>query len=170
MRYIREVWLGLAISLAVLSACNDKAAVETEGDQAAEPSAEMNTAPQSNQGFATVSETPQAETVVSLNNGEKWVADTETTSRINDMLNMINELPAKDSERDYKLIQNNVRERLVQIISYTKMTGDGYEELKNYIRLSKVYLMDINSPDESKRRQAVESLKNHLQSYSYYFS
>lgn len=172
MNMTRNVWLIIGLSLTIWLSCKEKATtVEVETTSQDQAPVVENTTPQPNEGFVSTSQNAgQRETVISLNNGEKWPGDPETTTRVNDMLKMVNDIPANENARDYQAIKGDVRKKLTEMLTQTKMTGEAYEQFKNYIRFMKEYMIDLDSKDEATRQQAVQSLKNHLQSYSHYFS
>ena len=169
---MKNVWLIIGLSLAILSSCKEKTTtVEVETTPQEESPVEVKITPQPNEGFVSTSpKSGQSENTISLNNGAKWQGDPETTARVNDLWIMVNGLPTDEKARNYDSIKNEVRKKLTEILTGTKMTGEAYEQFKNYIRFMKDYMIDLDSKDEATRRQAVESMKNHLQSYSHYFS
>lgn len=117
------------------------------------------------------SDLPQQETTVnlSLNNGEKWKADSSTNKNVTDLYNVVsdaNPVVADDFKRTGKAIQANID----KMISECRMKGADHETLHHWLEP----LMQMNkkmafvaSIDEGK--ELFGKLRKHIELYSEYF-
>jgi hypothetical protein len=113
--------------------------------------------------------TAEQSTPVTLNNGEKWAANTETTEGIQKMTALINALPAHMSQDDYHSLKINMETEFNLILQKCTMTGEAHEQLHNYLIPMQAMFEGLGSQDNEACRAALNKLKQHLGEYENYF-
>ncbi|HJW30594.1 MAG TPA: hypothetical protein VJ508_15280, partial [Saprospiraceae bacterium] len=78
-------------------------------------------------------ESEHAASPVQLNNGSKWTANPETTSGINNMIQLVNAFPGSPSPADYATLREKLIGELNLILQRCTMTGEAHTQLHNYI-------------------------------------
>jgi hypothetical protein len=105
---------------------------------------------------------------VSLDNGNKWVANPETTEGINKMKALVAGYD-QQTEGNYSSLKENLETEFNLILQKCTMTGDAHEQLHNYLLPMTEMFKNLNSEDMHVRKEAVDELKQHLNAYDNYF-
>lgn len=114
--------------------------------------------------FSLCRHTPQP---VSLNQGQRWLANPETTAGIKEMLMAIEQASTGTQYVDYRALHQRLEEAFQNIFKQCTMQGEAHNQLHNYLLPMKDLFAAIkDSPDQS---QAVEDLENYLLEYKRYF-
>lgn len=132
---------------------------------------EQNTATE-NRDTITHHEENESETAaaVSLNNGEKWQANPETSEGINNMKALVNAVTDQATIENYHSLSSNMDTEFNQILQKCTMTGESHNQLHNYLIPMKGMIDHLNSADIETCRKALDELKMHLSEYENYFS
>ena len=106
---------------------------------------------------------------VSLNNGEKWTANTATTEGIKKMTELINELSGQPKLEDYHALQVKLSTEFNQILQKCTMTGEAHNQLHNYLLPMKEMFDNLNSQDIEVCSHTLNKITQHLNEYENYF-
>lgn len=104
---------------------------------------------------------------ITLNDGEKWMANMETTEGIKSMMNLVNEHPSDTSISDCGLVKEKLTTEYALIIEKCTMTGKAHEQLHNFLVPLSNYINEI--PADGSCEEQLELIKSHLLQYSNYF-
>jgi hypothetical protein len=108
-------------------------------------------------------------TVLQLNNGNLWSANTETTQGINNMISLMNSFTEKESLEGYNLLKQNLEKEFGTIITECTMTGESHNQLHNFLIPIKDLFNGLESSDITICKANFNSLNKHLETYSTYF-
>jgi hypothetical protein len=134
----------LFASLLMISGCGGKTADKTEDEQITESS-------------------------VQLNNGTKWQANPETTTGINNMIQILSDFQEGENASDYVMLKKNLEAEFTMIFEKCTMTGDAHDQLHNYLMPLKDLLAKLESSDAIVSSTVVADTDEHLQLYGEYF-
>jgi hypothetical protein len=104
---------------------------------------------------------PTQHGVVSLNSGSKWVANTETTDGIREMMRLMADYEASSS-KDLDKLQEDLRTEFRTIFAKCTMKGEAHDQLHNYLLPLKEQLDDLPKVDLSE-------VSSYLEEYFTYF-
>jgi hypothetical protein len=103
--------------------------------------------------------------LVQLDNGNKWIANIETTEGIENMAQMI-----EDAQSDPASSTASLKEDLLltftDILNQCTMKGESHEQLHNYLLPLKA---QIDNLDEGNQKEELEKIKLYLSTYAKYF-
>lgn len=131
----------LFVAITALAACNGKQTQEeekTEDHQSHSPSTEA-----------------------SLDEDQKWKANPETTTGIENMKLHIRKFEEGQSE-NYPKLQKELKNEFKVIINKCTMKGEAHDQLH-------VYLMPLKGQIERLSSENLDTIKEHLQHYNRYF-
>src|SRR5690606_14851113 len=69
---------------------------------------------------------------VKLDNGEKWIANVETTEGIDNMLSIIEKEESKETS-DYVALKGSLDKEFNVVLEKCTMTGESHDQLHNYL-------------------------------------
>jgi len=101
---------------------------------------------------------------VSLNDGQLWEANTETTQGIKNM-QLLMDSYSKENGNPEELI-SGLKAEFEMIFKKCTMTGEAHEQLHNYLILLKTKINSLSDGDSNEYRT---NLKNYLEDYFNYF-
>lgn len=101
---------------------------------------------------------------LSLDNGEKWVANPETTEGIRNM-----QLIVANGNTSSAELKQQLEKEFKLIFKNCTMKGDAHLQLHNYLMPLKKIISVIDSKDQKERDDALKELKKHLSIYKNYF-
>ena len=104
---------------------------------------------------------------VTLNQGQRWQANPETTQGIQTMLKAIDQASAGGEPMDYTTLNIALQTAFQDIFKQCTMTGEAHNQLHNYLLPMKDLFAAVKSSTDQKA--AVEKLKAYLQDYGTYF-
>lgn len=102
---------------------------------------------------------------VKLDNGERWVANPETTDGIHHMLDLVKKGESENSI-DYKALKENLDKEFNTVLEKCTMTGESHDQLHVYLLPLKAKFDKLNS---NSNKEEVEDIKNYLLTYHDYF-
>ena len=117
----------------------------------------------------TVEHKEISESLVSLDNGKLWSANTETTQGINNMKNLMKEFSDKESVSEYTSLKNNLEKEFSTILTECTMKGESHNQLHNYLVPMKEMFEGYTSSDLRTCKENYNTLNDHLKEYSKYF-
>ena len=106
---------------------------------------------------------------VQLNNGQKWPANAETTTGIQNMAALISDFSDTDKMDDCKALKAQLILEFDMLIQKCTMTGEGHEQLHNYLIPLRNQFEALNSPDCDECLKAIDAIRQHLDAYGNYF-
>ena len=109
------------------------------------------------------------ESLVSLDNGKLWSANTQTTQGINNMKNLMKEFSDKESVSEYATLKNNLEKEFSTILTECTMKGESHNQLHNYLVPMKEMFEGLTSSDLGTCKENYNILNDHLKEYSKYF-
>lgn len=145
----------LALITIFLFACQNKPAVTTEEKQES-----VATNEDAHAGHVTK---------ISLNNGEKWPANPETTQGISNMVIYVNEVPAEPNPNNCQALRTKMESELNSLVQQCTMTGEAHEQLHNYLIPMTEMIKRLDTQDPGDCKSTVMELKQHLHEYGNYF-
>jgi len=104
-----------------------------------------------------------------LNNGQRWVANPETTQSIDTMLLLI--APADDliDTNGYSDLEERLQNEYSRIFKRCTMKGEAHNQLHSYLMPLKKKIVELGDGSLEKRKGALQDLKVHLELYADYF-
>lgn len=117
----------------------------------------------------TEEETHESEGVLGLNNGNLWMANTETTEGIQNMSQLVTNFTDTENMEAFPELKSKLEAEFGAIISKCTMTGEAHDQLHNYLLPMKPLFKDLASEDLATRKSGLEKLTKHLSEYSAYF-
>ena len=106
---------------------------------------------------------------VRLDNGQKWIANKETTEGINNMMVLVNALPAQPSVDDYHSLKSKLDEEFDAIIRKCTMEGEAHNQLHEYLMPLREIIERLGSNSTEKLKVASDDLGQYLKDYNKYF-
>lgn len=117
----------------------------------------------------TVEHKHENKSLISLNNGDLWSANIETTQGINNMKNLMSLLSEKESVKEYALLKNNLEKEFGAILTECTMEGESHKQLHNYLVPMKEMFEGLDSSDLNTCKENFNKLNNYLTEYTKYF-
>jgi hypothetical protein len=149
--------LCVAFSIAMLSACqNNSKSINQDAADAQDT-------------IVHHEEQVQQASPVSLNNGKKWIANSETTEGIKKMTALMTEFTHQPEANDYKSLKVQLETEFNLILQKCTMTGEAHEQLHKYLIPMAEMFKKLNSEDMEVCHKAFDELKQHLTEYENYF-
>ncbi len=109
------------------------------------------------------------ESVVTLNNGSKWKANPETTTGINNMVQLMNSFTQTEDSSSFIELESNLSNEFNLIFKNCTMKGEAHNQLHNYLFPMKELFEGLKTNDLNSQKENFDKLKTHLASYSIYF-
>ncbi len=106
---------------------------------------------------------------VTLDRGQKWIADAETTRRIEIMKGLLVEFPANPTEVDYRALQKKLITGFQSILQKCTMTGEARTQLQNYMMPLKKMIDTMETGNVETCKTTFSDLHAYLLKYSHYF-
>ncbi len=106
---------------------------------------------------------------LSLDNGNRWKANMETTVGINNMIQLMDSFSDKDDIVAYATLKINLDNEVNAIFTNCTMTGEPHEQLHNYLLPLMDMLREVGSSDLETCQDGFVKLMKHLKEYSTYF-
>ncbi|MFZ1806270.1 MAG: hypothetical protein WAU36_03555 [Cyclobacteriaceae bacterium] len=103
--------------------------------------------------------------LVQLDNGNKWMANIETTQGIENMTQMIEAAQSNPSSSVVSL-QENLLLEFTDVLNKCTMKGESHEQLHNYLLPLKA---DIEKLSETPSEEALNNIISYLDTYHNYF-
>ncbi|WP_372757163.1 hypothetical protein [Mariniflexile sp.] len=114
-------------------------------------------------------ETHESEGILELNNGNLWMANSETSEGIQKMTQLIVNFTDKENMEAYPELKGKLEATFGTIITKCTMTGEAHNQLHTYLLPMKPLFKDLAAEDLASRKSALEKLTKHLSEYPAYF-
>lgn len=108
--------------------------------------------------------THDAPASVQLDNGNKWMANIETTEGIQSMTQMVDAALADPASASP--LKENLLLEFTDILNKCTMTGESHEQLHNYLLPLKDQIENLDGSD---KKEVLEEIKSYLSTYKNYF-
>ncbi len=109
--------------------------------------------------------THDAPASVQLDNGNKWMANIETTQGIQSMTQMV-DAGLADPASSVAPLKENLLLEFTDILNKCTMTGESHEQLHNYLLPLKDQIENLDGSD---KKEVLEEIKSYLSTYKNYF-
>lgn len=107
--------------------------------------------------------------VLSLNDGQKWVADDHTRSVVEKMKSELSEFD-KSTEKDYKVLSDSLTNQLNVLIAGCTMKGPAHDELHKWLMPVTENVKALSVTDDvAEKSSAVMAIKTSLDSFDAFF-
>lgn len=112
---------------------------------------------------------PSHATKVTLNAGNKWQANAETTEGIKNMMAHLDRLPQSPTVDDYNTLKMDLDKEFATILQKCTMTGEAHNQLHNYLLPMKEMIDALGTGSPEASHASVSALKQYLSEYAEYF-
>ncbi|MEK7257797.1 MAG: hypothetical protein AAB316_23775 [Bacteroidota bacterium] len=107
---------------------------------------------------------------VTLDNGNRWQANPETTQGIADIQAIVAKYEGKTADAaSRKALREELETSLDGIFKACTMTGEAHQQLHNYLLPMKDMFEKIDGENAAESEAAIGQLKQHLAEYQAYF-
>ena len=114
-------------------------------------------------------EAHESDGVLSLNNGDLWMANSETTEGVQNMTQLVSNFKDTENMEAYPELKAKLEAEFGTIISKCTMTGEAHDQLHNFLLPMKPLFKDLAAEDLVARKSGLEKLTKHLSEYSEFF-
>ena len=106
---------------------------------------------------------------LSLNSGELWIANMETTQGIDNMLALMSSFSDKESVEAYANLKTSLDKEFGTILKECTMKGESHDQLHNFLVPMQEMFEGLASSDLKTCKDRYNTLNNHLKEYPKYF-
>lgn len=149
--------LSLLVSILLFSCKNDQGGKDPSNQETTGDSASADT------------KTHEIVIPVTLDRGQKWIADAETTRRIEILKGLLVEFPPNPSEDDYRALHKKLLTGYQSILQKCTMTGEAHTQLHNYLIPLKKMIDTLETGNVETCKTTFSDLHTYLLKYSHYF-
>ena len=104
-----------------------------------------------------------------LDDGERWIANAETTDGINNMIALLDSFSEQEDLAAYGNLSEELQSEFNLIIQKCTMKGESHNQLHNFILPMKDLFQGINSSELNTCKSNNEKLRAHLDEYQKFF-
>ncbi len=106
---------------------------------------------------------------LSLNSGELWIANMETTQGIDNMIALMSSFSDKESVEAYAKLKINLDKEFGSILKKCTMKGESHDQLHNFLVPMQEMFEGLASSDLKICKDSYDTLNDHLKEYPKYF-
>ncbi|PTM04236.1 MAG: hypothetical protein DA405_08020 [Bacteroidetes bacterium] len=106
---------------------------------------------------------------LSLNEGEKWQANPETTEGVNNIVSLVAGFEESEEITQYQKLQDKAKAEFNLIFKRCTMKGEAHNQLHHFLIPIKGSLDILAGDDLDASQKAFVKLKEHLRLYNEYF-
>jgi hypothetical protein len=106
---------------------------------------------------------------LSLNSGEPWEANLETTEGIGQMRDKMDGFDQEADQASYQLLSDELSQEFALIFKNCTMTGPAHDQLHNYLLPMRTHFKQMKSENLEERRTGYNALRERLNEYKVYF-
>ena len=106
---------------------------------------------------------------LSLNNGEPWEANPETTAGIVNMGDLTGRFVERTDPQAYKNLQAGLQKEFKEIVANCTMKGEAHNQLHHYIMPLQGHIEGLSAENLPDAEASLDELKAHLAIYPEYF-
>ena len=107
--------------------------------------------------------------IISLNNGNPWKANPETTNGIENMKKKMASFNIDSNLNLYDNLVDDLTEEFLIILEKCTMKGESHDQLHNYLLPMKIMFKDLLNTNIKERQKTFYKLSSHLENYKYFF-
>ncbi len=111
----------------------------------------------------------ESDAILQLNNGNLWLANSETTEGINNMITLMNAFSDKENTEGYSTLKQSLEKEFGTIITKCTMKGEPHNQLHNFLIPMKSLFKGLESSELTICKESYSTLNKHLLEYSNYF-
>lgn len=111
----------------------------------------------------------EADGHLSLNEGKKWIANSETTTGVNNLIVLMDGFSEPESVEGYKELTKTIKAEFSNIFKLCTMTGPAHDQLHNFLIPIKNSFKGLSSDDLETCKTTFGTLRSHLDEYDKYF-
>lgn len=104
-----------------------------------------------------------------LDNGKLWVANSETTTGVENMINIMNSFNKKENVEAYGKLTEELKSEFTMIFQKCTMTGESHNQLHIFLVPIKDLFETLPSSDLKQCQKSFGKLNKHLVEYKKYF-
>lgn len=109
------------------------------------------------------------EHTLTLDNGNRWQANSETTQGVSNMIQIMDEFSETERSEDYQALTDTLTREFQMIFQKCTMKGEAHNQLHNFLIPIKGAFENLGSTDLEKNKKAFTHLRKHLNIYKDYF-
>ena len=106
---------------------------------------------------------------LSLNNGNRWKANAETTTVVNNMITLMNNFSDTENTTAYLSLKDSLEVEFNLIFKNCTMKGEAHNQLHNFLLPTKEMFQGLKSSNLDSCKQRYDGLNEHLAKYANYF-
>jgi hypothetical protein len=114
-------------------------------------------------------DTIETEGGLSLDNGKLWFANQETTTGVNNMIELMNAMTDKDNVESYNELTEKLKLEFAMIFEKCTMKGEAHNQLHNFLIPINELFAGLSSADLEKCKESYSKMNEHLAIYTDYF-
>lgn len=111
----------------------------------------------------------QENNILSLNNGELWIANIETTQGVNNMIALMDSFSDKESTEAYAKLKTDLDKEFGTILKECTMKGASHDQLHQFLLPMQEMFKGLNSGNLHTCKENYDLLNEHLKEYPKYF-
>lgn len=147
----------ISVALSIMS-CNQ-----------AEHKTETHQEPQETKATETSEEHAHTDTELTLNNGELWQANPETTEGVNKMIEIVDAFSDTENIEAYSTLSEELKTEFGLIFKRCTMKGEAHNQLHNFLIPINAQFKNLDSKNLEQCQKAYQELKDHLAIYNNFF-
>lgn len=111
----------------------------------------------------------QSDMQLELDGDKRWIANSETTEGVNNMIQLMNSFQVSEDPNSYKTLASNLETEFKIIFQKCTMKGAAHDQLHNFLFPMKAYFKNLSTGELNESKAAYDGLKKHLSEYESYF-
>jgi hypothetical protein len=114
-------------------------------------------------------DTIETEGGLSLDNGKLWLANQETTTGVNNMIDLMNDFTEKDNVESYGELTEKLKSEFTTIFEKCTMKDEAHNQLHNFLIPINELFEGLSATDLNKCKASYAKMNHHLAVYKDYF-
>ncbi|MEO8932714.1 MAG: hypothetical protein ABI295_00275 [Xanthomarina sp.] len=166
---MKKTILSIAMLAFILTSCNNSKKEEQAEEQILQDEIEVVAHDNHGQDHASLVLNNNWMDDIQLDNGDKWLANIETTDGVNDMLKLISENKTETVE-DYLSLANKLNDRKNTLVKECTMDGPSHDNLHVFLHplIEKIAVL-LKTETTEAGAETLKSITDNLNAYTTYF-
>jgi hypothetical protein len=110
-----------------------------------------------------------SESDVVLDNGNRWIANPETTEGINNMIQLMGSFSDTENVGSYKILTDSLESEFKMVFKKCTMKGEAHNQLHNFLLPMKATFPKLASSDLNECKTSFDYLNKRLATYQEFF-
>jgi len=106
---------------------------------------------------------------IELNDGKRWLANSETTEGIKNMVRIMNTFNEKEDIKAYATLTKSLKTEFSMVFEKCTMKGEAHNQLHNFLIPINDLFEPLGSSNLKKCQDSYDKLNRHLKVYPTYF-